>query len=85
MMWRCALADKCAAAQRCGFWRPKTCLNSGVSAETSGNQFSPESPILSPHCPAPWYCRELLASIFPVASTMVMVKASRQGALVMQF
>ena len=36
----------------------------GRFIETSGNQFSPESPILSSHCPTPWYCRELLASIF---------------------
>ena len=57
----------------------------GRFIETSGNQFSPESPILSSHCPAPWYCRELLASIFLRASAMVVVEASRWGALVALF
>ena len=85
MLCGSARADKCAAVQRCGLWRPKTCLNSGVSIETSGNQFSPESPISSPHCPAPWYCRELPASIFPRASAVVLVEASRRGALVTLF
>ena len=85
MLCGSARADKCAAVQRCGLWRSKTCLNSGVSIETSGNQFSPESPISSPHCPAPWYCRELPASIFPRASAVVLVEASRRGALVTLF